>query len=138
MADSPGLPALSAQAERCETDSGLSTFFRDGQRGRNGPVSALRWGTLRTWRQRVRRRAALATAGDRKRRETLCAVCGRRWEICHRTVPAYGGGARSPGGGTAERQFAGVILYRPAAFSLRASDYGFPAWTGSRGTMGRG
>ena len=46
----PGLQTLSAEAERCETDSGLSTFFGDDQRGGHRPVAALRWGTLRTRR----------------------------------------------------------------------------------------
>src|SRR6267154_6219995 len=47
-------------------------------------------------------------------------------------------GARSSGGGTAERQFAGVIRCRSATFSLWASYHEFSARTGSRGVVGRG
>jgi|HubBroStandDraft_1064217.scaffolds.fasta_scaffold01927_2 hypothetical protein len=50
MANPPGLQALSAAAERGETDPGLSTFFSDDQRGGNKSVAALRWGTLLTGR----------------------------------------------------------------------------------------
>ena len=50
MADPAGLQLLSAAAQRGGTDPRLSTFFRDGQRGGNRPVSTLRWRTLRTER----------------------------------------------------------------------------------------
>ena len=45
MADALGMQALSGETQRGETDSRLSTLLRDGQRGGNRPVIALRWGT---------------------------------------------------------------------------------------------
>src|SRR6266851_3541947 len=78
-------------------------------------------------------------AGQRLLQRVIGSLgCGRRWKICHRTVPAYGGGARSSRGGTAERQFAGVIRRRPATFPLWASNHSFSARSGSRGVVGRG
>ena len=47
---SHGCPLCRPKAERGETDPGLSASFGDDQRGGNRPVSALRCGTLRTWR----------------------------------------------------------------------------------------
>jgi len=109
------LHALSAAAQRCETDSGLSTFFGDDQRGGHGlslPCDGEPYGPG----------DSEYAAGQRLLRRVIGSV-GNDWRsMWSRTVnspphvPAYGRRSRSPGGGTAERQLAGAICRRQQRF----------------------
>ena len=64
--------------------------------------------------------------GQSRAGKTLCAVCGRRWRIRHRTFPPYRRRTRSPSGGTAERQLCRSCWPpRRSDFPLRPPSHGF-------------
>jgi len=118
------------------TDSGLSTFFGDDQRGGHRPVAALRWEPYGPGDSEY-------AAGQRLLRRVIGSVGKRLAQY----VVADGEFATAPFLHTAgdlglrvvhgERQLAGAIAAAHSV-SLRASSHGFSAWSGSCGALGSG